>query len=315
MKDKVQREKADLKLKAIYEIIEGLIDYNGIANYDNIKPYTIDIDYYYDYENKCYKYKFTILRGIDENVCEFNLSYRNQINKSLIKFINNLAKKPDLLYTSFTNNDKNTYNLNFNNNVSVKFNIKSESDELLYTGINEEISKKTFITNAKKESLKTKESKDKVQTEKALKIIGIFRKMFRNIYNYNNLEDYENTKHFNFKLENHFDSIDNCYKYTLSIIRGTNNPKTILKLRFSIKDNKAIYSELYDLIINYLSKEELQYKYNTKNYNSETFGIRLNNNIELSFNYNCEKDKAFYENFKSNDTKFESKKHLKKEYN
>ena len=42
MKDKVQREKADLKLQAIYDIIEGLIDYNGIANYDNIKPYTID---------------------------------------------------------------------------------------------------------------------------------------------------------------------------------------------------------------------------------------------------------------------------------
>ena len=56
MKDKVQREKADLKLQAIYDIIERLIDYNGIANYDNIKPYTIDIDYYYDYENKCYKY-------------------------------------------------------------------------------------------------------------------------------------------------------------------------------------------------------------------------------------------------------------------
>ena len=52
--------KSEKELKAIYEIIEGLIDYNGIANYDNIKPYTIDIDYYYDYENKCYKYKFTI---------------------------------------------------------------------------------------------------------------------------------------------------------------------------------------------------------------------------------------------------------------
>ena len=104
------------------------------------------------------------------------------------------------LYTSFTNNNKNTYNLNFNNNVSVKFNIKNESDEILYTEINEELGKKTFITNAKIESLKTEESKDKVQTEKALKIICIFRKMFKNIYNYNNLEDYENTKYFNFKL-------------------------------------------------------------------------------------------------------------------
>ena len=89
---------------------------------------------------------------------------------------------------------------------------------------------------------------------------------------------------------------------------------TFILLRFSIKDNKVIYNELYDLIINSLSKKELLYKYSTKNCNSETFGIRLNNNIELSFNYNCEKDKIFYENFKSNDTKFESKKHLKKKY-
>ena len=32
MKDKVQREKADLKLQAIYDIIEGLIDYNTKQN-------------------------------------------------------------------------------------------------------------------------------------------------------------------------------------------------------------------------------------------------------------------------------------------
>ncbi len=317
MKDKVQREKADLKLKAIYEIIEGLINYNNIVNYDNIKPYNIDINYYYDNDKKCYKYTFTILRGINEKVCEFNLSYRNQINKSLIKFIDALSKKNELLYTSFNNINHKTFNLNFKNNITVKFNINNELDDTLFNEINDKInSSKNNSKQLNEDNYNsTLKTTDEIQEEKALKIINIFRKMFKNIYNYNNLEDYENTKHFNFKMENNYDSFDKCYKYKLSIIRGSNNPKPILKLRFSIKNNNKIYNKLYNLIMNYLMKNEMQYNYFSKDYSVETFGIHLDNNIELSFIYNNEKDKKFYTNFKTENIKNTNNKTLKKEYN
>lgn len=303
MNKDLQLEKIKYKLRIINDLIDALVDYNGIEGYENKKKFTISIDYETNNNKDKYYYDVKILRGVNRPKEIFNTRfiYTENILEILISFINKFINSDNFLYTSFTRdiymNKDSKYNINLKNDVTIAFNIKNAKDLATYKTIEQEFIKKTVIMS---EQNKFSKSKDVLQLEKAYKIINIVDRILISLSEYNSIVDYNNKKPFNLRVSNHCDAAKKCYVYNFSIIRGNLNPETLLNLRVSIKDNKVIYNLLLDLINKYKQSDNYLYEtLNLKNY-PINYKINLKNSVSIQLNINNEQDKIVYTSFMDN---------------
>lgn len=299
MKDQIQYEKAQNKLSIIEELFIGLTEYNNLENYNNNKRFNFKITYMFDDIEKCYRYKIELIRGLNEpkTILELRLQYKEKINELLEQIISNIVKNDKFSYTSYGvdyNNLEKKFSLNMKGDVSIDFPIKDEEDRKFYEEISERYNKPTIIMSLEKESI-DEQAKDELQQEKATKIIDIIKNILDSLNKYNNLENYENTKPFKLIVSNTNETDYN--KFTFNIVRGDYDNETIIDLSLSIKDISIIYRELYELMLDYVCKDEFIYNTIGNSSYKKTFNIHLNNGITLTFNINTKKDELFYENF------------------
>lgn len=299
MKDKIQYEKAKNKLLIIEELFLGLTQYNNLNNYINNKRLNLKINYIYDDIEKCYRYTFTLLRGLNnpKNILELRLQYKDKINDLIEVMIERLINNDKFSYISFgTDYHKvtNKFSLNMKNDVSMDFEIKDEEDKELYEKIREKYNNPTIIITKETNPINEKE-KDELQILKAKKTIEIIKNILNSLNKYNNLENYENTKPFKLLVTN--TNEEDYTKYNFSITRGDYDNEKIIDLSLSIKDTGVIYREIYELMLDYVSKDEFIYNtINNSDYN-KSFTINLKNGLTLSFKINNGKDELFYGNF------------------
>ena len=151
-----------------------------------------------------------------------------------------------------------------------------------------------FIITKETNPINEKE-KDELQIIKAKKTIEIIKNILNSLNKYNNLENYENTKPFKLLVTN--TNEEDYTKYNFSITRGDYDNEKIIDLSLSIKDTGVIYREIYELMLDYVSKDEFIYNtINNSDYN-KSFNINLKNGLTLSFKINNGKDELFYGNF------------------
>ena len=301
MKEQLQDEKIKYKLEIIKELIKRLSEYNNIEGYNNQKKFVININYNKDPNSDKLYYNIRISRGLNNPSTIFSMRFvsNGNINDLLIELINSLIESKEFLYTSYTalHSKKEKYNIILKNDVVVEFGIK-DNDMLRLTENIENKFKEKEITVEKKE-LPTKE-KDEIQQEK---IIGILKKIFKILEEYNSLENYENKKRYNFKISNYYSKDRQCYIYNFSIIRGKNIEETVLSLNATIIDNDIVYKLINSLINEYLNKETFLYDFIKESSYDDNYSIYLKNDMKIEFSYGNERDRFFYkEIYKRNKT-------------
>lgn len=299
MKDKIQYEKAENKLSIIEELFNGLTEYNNLNNYNNNKRFNLKMNYIYDDIENCYRYTFTLIRGLNnpKNILELRLQYKDKINDLIKEMIERIINKDKFSYLSFGteyHNITKKFSINMKNEVSIDFEIKDEEDKMLYESIRDKYNTPTIIVSKENETI-SEEEKDELQANKAKKTIEIIKNILDSLNKYNNLENYENTKPFKLLVTNAKE--EDYAKFNFSITRGNYDNEKIIDLSLSIKDTSFIYRELYELMLDYVSKDEFIYNtINNSEYN-KSFNIHLKNGLTLSFKIDSKKDEIFYGNF------------------
>ena len=299
MKDKIQYEKAENKLSIIEELFNRLTEYNNLTNYNNNKRFNLKMNYIYDDIEKCYRYTFTLTRGLNnpKNILELRLQYKEKINELIEQMIERIINNEKFLYMSFGTEHHNItkkFSLNMKNEVSIDFEIKDKEDLELYESIRDKYNTPTIIITKETETI-SEEEKDELQANKAKKTIEIIKNILESLNKYNNLENYENTKPFKLIVSNSKE--EDYTKFNFSITRGNYSNETIIDLSLSIKDASIIYRELYELMLDYVSKDEFIYNTISNSEYNKSFNINLKNGLTLSFKINNKKDELFYGNF------------------
>jgi len=321
MKDKLQYEKAQTKMNIIEKLIEGLSDYNNISNYNNVKNLNIKVGYIYDVTGDFYKYYIKLYRGINNptQILDLHLNYKEKINDLILEMIDKLVKNKYFYYTAFSKdrNSVNYYSVNLKGDVSINFQINDDNDKDFYNSIEQKYEGKTILGYNNYREI-TSEMKDDVQQEKAIKIINLLSKILNSLCKYNNLENYDNIKPYKLEVSNKYDKTKQCYKFIFTIVRGNKHPEEMLELTCSVKDKNFIYSIIYDMMLDFVSKEEFIYNSINTSFN-KCFDINLKYGIQLSFKINDFNDNIFYENFfnecKKKIYELEQQKTLSKTYN
>ena len=303
MKDKIQQEKSITKINFLKQHILDLLEYNSINNYDNIKNYTMEINYFYDDIENCYNYSFNITRGLNKSkTLNVRLSYKNKIYDMFDDFIHTLITNEKFKYFAFRNNSNNTkvekFIINMENDISIEFPINDEEDKIYYQKIYDSISKQV-ITYNKSEIKMTSILKDYVQLQKAQIILKNVDNVFEGLLELNGLEDYENKKPYKMVIQSVpslFNKKADFQFYNIRIIRGNNNPNVIMDYNISIKDKQVIYDEIVNLINKYSQHNDFMFpsmRYN--NTNGELI-LHFLNSLEIVFTYNNQEDADFYNN-------------------
>lgn len=299
MKDKIQYEKAENKLLIIEELFNELTEYNNLTKYNNNKRFNLKMNYIYDDIEKCYRYTFTLIRGLNnpKNILELRLQYKDKINDLIEEMIERIISNSKFSYLSFGteyHNITKKFSINMKNEVSIDFEIKDEEDKTLYESIRDKYNTPTIIVSKENKTI-SEEEKDELQANKAKKTIEIIKNILDSLNKYNNLENYENTKPFKLLVTNSKE--EDYTKFNFSITRGNYDKETIIDLSLSIKDTSIIYRELYELMLEYVCKDEFIYNtINNSEYN-KSFNIHLKNGLILSFKIDNNKDEIFYGNF------------------
>ncbi|MBQ3021415.1 MAG: hypothetical protein IJD92_04235 [Bacilli bacterium] len=295
MKKDLQYEKAEAKIILLKDFITDIIEYNNITDYYNVKEYNILIDYTKDTN---YHYTVKIMRGTNKPEKKFELRFesQNKINNILGILLNSLKENKYFSYTSKKKKEfsinYDEYVMNFKNNVKLSFPIKDEEDLNFYSLFEEELGKKKVILS--ETNIENYENLlDIIQGKKAIKIIQLVKNLLLNLYNYNNIENYDNIKPWTLKVINKYDNNKESYVYSFIIERGNINPEKMFEMNISILDTNIIYNEIYDLLKEFISKEEVGSNTITEN----KLSIKLNNGIELKFEFNNKKDQTFYNAF------------------
>lgn len=297
MSNSIQKEKIANKLNLLENHILDLVEYNNLKNYQNIKKFTIKIDYYE--ETSSYNYSINILRGTNkpEKTLTIRFNSEDKINDLIENMIKNITKSKYFSYTSFGKDysDINKFAINFKNNVSVEFYINDENDLKFYKKINE-IHKKNTIINTNIDITLNSELKDELQRIKAIKVINNIDSIFSNIIKLNDIENYENTKPYKLSITCDYDKENECFLYNFNIIRGTMHPENIVEYSLSIKDNDIVLYELKKLLNKYINSEKLIYKATYEKYNSTNYSINLKKEIVIDISNKIEKDIGFFNN-------------------
>lgn len=299
MKDKIQYEKAENKLSIIEELFLGLTEYNNLTNYNNNKRFTLKMNYIYDNSENCYRYTFTLLRGLNnpKTILELRLQYKDKINDLIEEMIERIINNNNFSYISFGTDYHHItkkFSLNMKNEVSIDFEMKDDEDKELYERIRDKYNNPTIIITKESKSI-NEDEKDELQVNKAKKTIEIIKNILDSLNKYNNLENYENTKPFKLTVTNNKE--EDYTKFNFVITRGDYDNETIIDLSLSIKDTSIIYRELYELMLDYVSKDEFIYNTISNSEYNKSFNINLKNGITLIFKINSKKDELFYGNF------------------
>lgn len=296
MIDKIQYEKAEKKIEIIKDIINGLVDYNNLINYDNQKKFSINIDYYKDKIKDCYIYTININRGLDnpKSILNMRIQYKDKINKLILELINNLYSNKYFDYTSYkidTNTKYNdTFYINFKNNVSVSFKINDKKDEILYESINKYYNNP--IINTLSNLKLNKNIKDSIQISKSLKTISLVDNIFDKLGELNNIENYNNIKPYTLKISSN--KIDDYYKYDFKINRGSINESTFLDFSISINNKEIIYDKLLEIINKSINKKTFLYKSLNQLNDKYTYNINLSKMLKIELITNDIEDKIFF---------------------
>lgn len=293
----LQARKIVQKIDLITNLIETLSNYNNIEGYTNQKKFTIDIKYRKEDNNPNFYYTINILRGTNEPKNIFNMRFVSQanINSILENLINELTTSDSFSHTSYSSDygKYSSYNIALKNNVDVKLGIKTLEDLEFFNKIEERFSKKEIRVYPPEE---TDKSKDEIQKEKMINTIELMDKVLRILEQYNTIEDYNNTKPFNFKVKNYYDNLKECYIFNFIITRGNTNPEVFLTLNASIKDKKVFYDKIYDLMHHFKQKDSFLINMLINDFNG-SYTILTKNNLSLEFAFKDELDKTFYISF------------------
>lgn len=140
-KDEIQEEKASKTIKLFKNIMDILNEYNGIENYENIKPYKLIISNSYDENNNCFNYTFSIVRGnINREIfLQLNTSIRNnnfmydKIYELLISLKSDNMYMKDILQI----NGEEKYIIDMFNDISYEIKLSNSFDRLFFKGFME----------------------------------------------------------------------------------------------------------------------------------------------------------------------------------
>lgn len=297
MNKNLQDIKINQKLNLILELIESLSNYNNIEGYTNQKKFTIDISYRREINNPNFYYTINIIRGTNRPKTIFNMrfvSYK-RIDEDAEILINKLIKNRLFSHTTFSSSydEYSSYNINFKNNVEIRFGINSKEDLDRFKEIEKQFSKKEIVISIPEESDKTK---DELQEEKMISIIELMQNILNTLEEYNNIEDYANKKPFRLNVKNYYDKFKECYVFTFMILRGDTRPEIFLTLNASIKTKEVFYNKIYDLIMNFKGKESFLIDMISNNNYKGSYTVLTKSNISLDFVCDDDLDRNFYLN-------------------
>jgi len=291
----IQNKKNETKFNLLEEHILDLIEYNNLKNYDNIKKFTVKINYFKELNG--YNYDINILRGTHypQKTLSLRFNSKEKINDLIKNLILKLLNNDYLLYTSFGKNydfiDK--YVLNFKNDVKVEFSINDNQDKLFYESINK-LHKNNIIIKDIDKFLLNDLMKDELQKNKAIKVINSIDNLFDSIIRINNINNYENKKPYKLLIKSSYSKDRTCYFYSFNIIRGDINPEIVVEYSLSINDNDIVLEELNKLLSKYINSNDILYKDSYNAFLEEHYELSMNNQIKIKIETNIDKDIEYF---------------------
>ena len=300
MKDKIQYEKATKKIELLEKHILGLLSYNSIVDYYNIKRFDIKVNYFYEDIEKCYYYDINIFRGTNEPKKTFNtsLQYKEKINDLIEKLIKKLINDTNFSNFSLSKIDSLAHKefvLRMKNDVNIHFSIMDDEDYEFYSSIVKNNQKNTVITSKEKKEYSS-EIKDIVQQEKAKKVLDNINDIFSKYCEINSIENYMNKKPIKLLIELDNNFKDDCNIFRFQIIRGNINPEIVMDYKLSLKDSDIVYNKFQSLIEEYSNSDIYTYTGQQVVNDKSKYTLYLKNMLYIEFNYYKESDKKFFNN-------------------
>jgi len=153
-KDQLQLIKAKAKANIVCSIINSLSYLNNLEdNYNDMKPYKLDIKYSIHndniYDEKYYKYSINLIKnGLEKDkiLLYLNFSLKNhEIGLKIIeKIIRNFTQNTDILFTLMNNNNLTVLN---KSNIQIINNFKTEKEKQIFNMLNEELAPNIISNN------------------------------------------------------------------------------------------------------------------------------------------------------------------------
>lgn len=144
-KDDLQKEKMVSTIELMHNILNILEQYNNIEDYENKKPFRLNIKNYYDSFKECYVFTFIILRGNTkpEIFLTLNASIKTKdvfYNKVFDLIMEYKQKQSFLVDMISNNNHRGTYSILTKSNISLDFVFDDETDKSFYLNFIKETS-------------------------------------------------------------------------------------------------------------------------------------------------------------------------------
>lgn len=139
--------------------------------------------------------------------------------------------------------------------------------------------------------------------------LDVIRKLSEYLSDYNNINGYNNQKKFTFLITTK-EARDNDKKvYSIELLRGTVNKKTIFKLNVLL--DKEDYKTLQDFILKATESDNFMYtSFTNDNGSIKSYNINLMNGVSISYNIDNEHDLSICKDIEST---FKNKKLIQKE--
>ena len=132
-----------------------------------------------------------------------------------------------------------------------------------------------------------------LQTRKIIQKIDLITNLIETLANYNSIEGYTNQKKFTIDIKYRKEDNNPNFYYCINILRGTNEPKNILYMRFVSYEN---INYILENLINRLTTSDY---FSHTTYSSEygkysSYNITLKNNIDVKLGIKTLEDLEFF---------------------
>lgn len=132
-----------------------------------------------------------------------------------------------------------------------------------------------------------------LQSKKIIQKIDLITNLIETLSNYNSIEGYTNQKKFSIEIKYRKEDNNPNFYYSISILRGINQPKTVFNMRFVSHEN------INYILENLINKLRTNDSFSHTSYSSEygkysSYNISLKNNVDVKLGIKTSEDLEFF---------------------